>query len=70
MISIMRNSIRRTLKSRSCVNADYEDAFTLFDKDGDGVITTKELGIVMRSIGQNPTDAELSDMIHEVDTDG
>lgn len=52
------------------MNADYEDAFTLFDKDGDGVITTKELGIVMRSIGQNPTDAELSDMIHEVDTDG
>ncbi|GMJ06659.1 calmodulin 1, TOUCH 1 [Hibiscus trionum] len=49
--------------------AEFKEAFSLFDKDGDGCITTKELGTVMRSLGQNPTEAELRDMINEVDAD-
>uniref|UniRef100_A0A9L0IMA7 EF-hand calcium-binding domain-containing protein 11 n=4 Tax=Amniota TaxID=32524 RepID=A0A9L0IMA7_EQUAS len=50
--------------------SEFKEAFSLFDKDGDGTITTKELGTVMRSLGQNPTEAELQDMINEVDADG
>jgi calmodulin len=50
--------------------AEFKEAFSLFDKDGDGTITTKELGTAMRSLGQNPTEAELQDMVNEVDADG
>ena len=52
------------------LHSEFKEAFSLFDKDGDGTITTKELGTVMRSLGQNPTEAELQDMINEVDADG
>ena len=38
--------------------------------DGDGVIDTKELEVVMRSLGQNPTETDLQDMINEVDVNG
>lgn len=47
--------------------AEFKEAFALFDTDGDGAITTKELGTVMRSLGHNPTEAELQGMINEVD---
>jgi hypothetical protein len=32
--------------------AEFKEAFSLFDKDGDGTITTKELGTVMRYTSQ------------------
>ena len=48
--------------------AEFKEAFSLFDKDGDGTITTKELGTVMRSLGQNPNETELQHMIKEVVT--
>ena len=52
------------------ISVEFKEAFSLFDKDGDGTITTKELGTVMRSLGQNPTEGELQDMVNEVDADG
>jgi calmodulin len=48
---------------------EFEEAFKMFDKDNDGLITIRELGTVMRTIGQNPTDIELQEMIDEVDSD-
>lgn len=49
---------------------EFRHAFTMFDKDGDGSISTKELGTVMRSLGQNPTEKRLRAICNEVDVDG
>lgn len=50
--------------------SELKESFELFDRDGDGSISTKELGIVMRSLGQNATDTELADMVSQVDSEG
>ncbi|XP_072994298.1 calmodulin-1 [Typha latifolia] len=50
--------------------SEFQQAFLLFDKDGDGCITVEELGTVIRSLGQNPSEEELHDMMREVDADG
>ncbi|XP_043988723.1 troponin C, skeletal muscle [Gambusia affinis] len=50
--------------------AEFKAAFDLFDTDGGGDISTKELGTVMRMLGQNPTREELDEIIEEVDEDG
>merc|ERR1711874_106899 len=49
--------------------AEYKESFIFFDKDGDGLISKSELGTVMSNIGMNPTEAELQDMVNEVDAD-
>ncbi|EDV42926.1 uncharacterized protein Dana_GF16772 [Drosophila ananassae] len=49
--------------------AEFKEAFIQFDKDGTGKISTRELGAVMRALGQNPTESELQDMIAEIDND-
>ena len=49
---------------------EFKDAFTIFDKNGDGTITITELGAAMRSLGSDPTESELQDVINEVDADG
>ena len=40
----------------------FREAFQMFDKDNDGVITAKELGELMRSLGQNVTETEVQDL--------
>ncbi|XP_076449473.1 neo-calmodulin-like isoform X1 [Babylonia areolata] len=48
---------------------EIRDTFHMFDKNGDGMITSDELGQVMISLGQRPTLDELKTFIRAVDTD-
>ncbi|KAL5054216.1 hypothetical protein RYX36_034898 [Vicia faba] len=43
--------------------SSMKEAFTLFDTDGDGKITPSELGILMRSLGGNLTQAQLKSIV-------
>jgi len=48
----------------------FREAFSRFDSDNDGVVSVREVSLVFRSIGYNPTEAELQDLINVVDKDG
>ncbi|KAL4237852.1 hypothetical protein ACF0H5_002564 [Mactra antiquata] len=49
---------------------DFKASFSLFDRDGDGKVSKDELRTAMRSLGQNPTEDELNEIMNEVDKDG
>ena len=49
---------------------DFQEAFALFDRDGSGSITSTELGDVMKSLGQKPSEQELNNIVSEIDVDG
>ena len=49
---------------------EMEYVFENFDANSDGVITTNDLGVIMRSLGENPSEEELKEMIREADPDG
>ncbi|XP_076110387.1 neo-calmodulin-like isoform X1 [Mytilus galloprovincialis] len=58
------------VRTRRKTLPELREAFRLFDKDGDGSISTDELGTVMRNLGQFPSSDEISQMIKEIDIDG
>ncbi|XP_062557052.1 calmodulin-A-like [Armigeres subalbatus] len=48
---------------------ELREAFSLFDTNADGVITASELGTVLRSLGKNVSDAEVEELLKEVNVD-
>jgi len=50
--------------------AEYKEAFLLWDTNRDGKVSVKELGVMMRSLGANPTEAELKIIIQQIGNDG
>ena len=49
---------------------EYRDAFALFDKRGDGKIDSDQIGDVLRALGLNPTEAEVTKIVQEIDPKG
>ncbi|KAM0745718.1 calmodulin 2-like protein [Meredithblackwellia eburnea MCA 4105] len=49
--------------------SEAREAFSVFDKDNSGSISTSELGRIFRSLGQNASDEEIQSIIDKYDTD-
>ena len=49
---------------------EFRETFNAFDKDMGGTIDGDELGDLMRTLGQEPTEMELEKMIKLADADG
>lgn len=64
------NHVLQTFQPTKEQTREFKKAFDLIDKNGDGVVSTSELGTAMQSIGLSPTEDELKDMVKSVDADG
>ena len=49
---------------------ELEQAFRMFDKDGDGFIDARELRHLLTNLGEKLSEQEVDEMIAEVDIDG
>jgi len=49
---------------------EFKEVYKLFDKDGDGNISEKELGVVMSGLGKHLADDELHEMFVTADYSG
>lgn len=62
------------LMARKMRDTDTEEelieAFKVFDRDGNGLVSSVELKHVMLSLGEKITDEEVDEMIKEADIDG
>ncbi|KAF9925466.1 hypothetical protein FBU30_004746 [Linnemannia zychae] len=67
----LEGSVLFTSKLEAGVNDDqikeFKEAFNLFDRKGTGNIAASSLGNLLRSIGQNPTQAEIAELVAQAD---
>ena len=47
---------------------DIQDCFDIYDQDGDGSVSVKELPKMIRALGANPSPEEIEDMLEEFDS--
>ena len=49
---------------------EFKEAFSVFDKDSDGIITTSDLRTLLTNIGTPATDLEFQELLMQVDGSG
>ncbi|GAV61920.1 EF_hand_5 domain-containing protein/EF_hand_6 domain-containing protein [Cephalotus follicularis] len=59
-----------TQNPRSFHMQELQQVFKKFDVNGDGKISSSELGLIMSSLGQPAKEEEVRKMIKEIDSDG
>jgi calmodulin len=61
--------LRRQDTQNSALQNNLKEIFEIFDKDGDGKISTKEVNSMLISLGREPTKQEIEDLIQQLDKD-
>ena len=61
--------MHRRTKDEDSLKLDLINAFKIFDKDNDKLISNEELLLVLTSLGQNLSEEEIHDIIEEADAD-
>ena len=56
-------------RQQSVTEDEMLEAFRVFDSDGDGYITGKDIRKTMRQLGEELSEADIKDMITEADLD-
>lgn len=62
--------IFHTTPSNAYPCVEYKEAFALFDKRGTGAVPREVLGDLLRALGQNPTQAEVAEIVASAPRDG
>ena len=60
---IRRGSTRSIFQLFCSYLPEFKECFTLFDGDSDGMVTAKELALIMRSLGENITHVEIAEFM-------
>ena len=68
----IQENIKRIQKEEGLTDEEIETflkVFAMLDLDGGGTIEEEELRVGLQSVGKNPTDEEMQQMMHDVDED-
>ncbi|XP_071133573.1 uncharacterized protein [Mytilus edulis] len=60
---------RGAVDGEDLITSELKEAFDIFSEDDGHTISTKDVGSLMRALGQNPTEAELQIIINDLDFD-